>query len=169
MKLSETYKRVRPGIVAFAPRFPERIRRGALPFEFVFGTGFIVDDSLIATNAHVVDCFEQFSNDQGGVDVAAMTFMRTPGGIATVLLNVVDACRIHAIEPGGFYYGSLCPDVAIVSVNCTGLSKFALMLDPDEMPEGTAIATAGFPTGHEILHLEGQFDHAAPTPAGRYH
>src|ERR1051325_9830385 len=102
MGLAETYRSVRPGIVAFAPKYPERIRSGAIHFEFVFGTGFIVDDSLIATNAHVVNAFNEFQRHaNNATDVVGMAFVPTSAGMATILLDVVDACAVTRIQSSG--------------------------------------------------------------------
>ena len=77
MSLSETYARVRSGIVAFVPTYPGKLRLSAIPHEFIFGTGFIVGDSLIATNGHVAEAFKQFPSESNirEYDVSVMLFV----------------------------------------------------------------------------------------------
>ena len=163
MSLPKVYETVRPGIVAFAPFAPDAIRKGSRHFDLVFGTGFIVDDSLIATNAHVAQEFDNIPSLAGQPRVVAMFFSRVPGGLGTVLLNVTKSVVIKSIGNTDMYFGPEDPDVALVAVNCRGLAKYALKLTAEPILEGTAIATAGFPMGNVLMHLEGQLDHPAPT------
>lgn len=170
MNLVESYKRIRPGIVAFAPRYLDKLdppaRSGATHFEHVFGTGFIVGDSVIATNAHVAEHFLEFQDrDSGDIGVVAIAFARLTAGMGIALLNVSDAFIVKSIVPTEdiYYYGPERPDLALVSVDCKGLARLALTLKPEPMYEGTSIATAGFPMGDMLLHLEGQLDHISPT------
>ncbi len=163
MSLSETYARIRPGIVAFAPKYPERIKPGSMPYEFVFGTGFIVGDSLIATNAHVIDVFEQLKLPDGSSNVVAILFIQLPQGMATPAATVLGFTKITTVISPVYHYGPPNADLALVVVGCRGMSRFAMQLHADNVEEGTDIATAGFPMGPELLHLEGRLDHLAPT------
>jgi len=159
MNLAASYKQVRQAVVAFAPKITPP---GTHPFEFVFGTGFIVADSVIATNRHVAECFDTYPDGK----VVAIVFVRRPNGMVMVLLDVTNAVIIENIVQPKIYYGPDRPDVALVSVACTGLLPLAVKLNVDCAAEGEAIATAGFPMGHHLLHLEGQFDHVSPTLQG---
>jgi len=162
--LVESYERVRKGIIAFAPKYPEMIRAGAIPFEFIFGTGFVVSESLVATNAHVV---EEFKNMPGYTDsdkaVVAIIFVRRPGGMAPILLNVTDGVMVKGVKTTGAYFGPARPDIGIAALDCKGLADFVLPLKLDAIAEGAAVATSGFPMGPLLLHLEGQLDHISPT------
>lgn len=164
MLLSETYARVRSGIVAFVPSNPDKLRAGSLPHEFIFGTGFIVGDSLVATNAHVAEVFREFPTSVDGVyDVSILLFIRQPQGMLNLKVSVVKTCIVSGMgEPTGAYYGPK-PDLALLSVNCKGLSDYAFAINSEPAEEGVAIATSGFPMGSVLLHLEGQLDHIAPT------
>jgi hypothetical protein len=161
MNLAEAYKSVRQGIVAFCLRDPDKARTGSTHFEHVFGTGFIIDDSIIATNAHVARMFSEVRKQ--GNDVAAIAFIRKRHAISPVILNISNSCIVKNVVPQSFYYGPPAPDLAIVLAQHKGLSRFALKLKEDAVPEGTHIGTAGFPMGPEMLHLEGRLDHASPT------
>src|SRR3970282_891377 len=54
MTLQETYKIIKPSIVAIASKY-EKLKLGDKPSQipFILGTGFIVDDGLVVTNHHV--------------------------------------------------------------------------------------------------------------------
>ena len=164
MSLSQSYARIRSGIVAFVPRYPEKLRTGSRKIEFVFGTGFVVGDSLIATNAHIVDVFNQFpAQDSGQFDVSVMLFIRSPLGMATVAVNVMKSCIISGIRGQGIYYGPSSADLGLVAVDCKGLAKYAMKLNTNCVEEGELVATSGFPMGSTLLDLEGQLDHISPT------
>lgn len=166
MSLAETYARVRPGIVAFIPRYYEQIKPGSLPFEHVFGTGFIVGDSLVASNAHVLDVADTLWNKETQEhDVSVLFFVKVDQGMANLIYHVKQMVAITKIKPeeGDFYYGPERADLGLVSLDCKGLSKYMLHLNSDPVEEGISIATAGFPMGKRLLHLEGQLDHISPT------
>jgi trypsin-like peptidase len=163
MSLSETYARIRSGIVAFVPKHHEQFKPGSLPFEFIFGTGFIVGDSMLATNAHIVDAFEKYRDANGKTAISALLFIKVPQGMLSVSVTVKNASKVNAVHGGEFYYGPEGADVGLVVVDCVGLKKYGMMLNNEIVEEGVEIATAGFPSGSVLMHLEDQLDHVSPT------
>ncbi len=56
MSLAQVFEAVRPAVVAFMPAAVPRLPGGSRPDLFpIIGTGFILDDGMVVTNAHVVD------------------------------------------------------------------------------------------------------------------
>src|SRR3972149_10907596 len=143
--LSETYARIRSSIVAFTPKYPELVdpRRDKYAHLFlIFGTGFIVDDSIIATNRHVIELFKTLpkpKDAENEIPVNALFFTRTGGGIGVCCLNVCNAASISKHESSGHRYETQLPDLALVSVASTGLKKHAMACDPEPVCAGTEI------------------------------
>jgi hypothetical protein len=163
MSLSTTYSRIQPGIVAFVPETYKQLKSDSQPQEFIFGTGFVVGDSLVATNRHVVNVFDQFADRSSGAsNVSIMTFLPADGGILLKRFAVIDAAFIRACVIEG--YGEIAaPDLAIVAVKCKGLSKYAFSLSTAPVYAGDAIATSGFPMGPALLYIEGLMEQVSPT------
>lgn len=165
--LSEIYSRIRSSIVAFVPKYPELMdpeQRRYSHLHHIFGTGFIVGDSLIATNRHVAEIFEQLPRPEGddNLPVNALLFTRTKGGMGVCVLNLLEAAYISECENTGFKYRTNLPDVALVSVGCRGLSEYAMEIDPNPVSAGTEIATAGFPMGSSLLAPYGSIERFGP-------
>src|SRR5260370_18955775 len=56
MTLAEIAQAIRPAVVAFIPRAIPQSPGGVRPELFpIIGTGFVLDDGLVITNAHVID------------------------------------------------------------------------------------------------------------------
>ena len=155
--LADVYQEIRQAVVAFVPRFPahHELAWAECPhLQWVFGTGFVVGDSLIATNRHVA---EQFTEQPRGPDAVkfpacAALFCRLPQGLAIGLLNVCNVAVVSGLNlTSGFSYHTELPDLAILSVECTGLQRFSVKLSDDAAPVGTEIATAGFSNGSWLL------------------
>jgi hypothetical protein len=166
--LTDTYSAVRSSIVAFAPKYPQlcgpQLGEPA-HLSFIFGTGFIIDDSIIVTNQHVASAFTSMPKppgDETDCPVVALFFTDTPGGFGICVLNVCNAGYITKYAHPAHYYGTGVPDVALVAVACTGLKKYAVSLDTEPARAGTEIATAGFPMGRHLLAPMGQFERFGP-------
>ena len=165
--LAELYSARRTGIVAFAPRYPHLYQQGLNDNDYlraIFGTGLIVGDSIIATNRHVAEVFKELPRppDCDHIPVVALFFIKTPGGLGLVLLNVCEAGMVSGHKTTGFDYRTQSPDLAVVSVSCTGLLKFAFTLADNYVSAGTEIATAGFPMGGDLLAPRGKIERFGP-------
>jgi S1-C subfamily serine protease len=160
---------MRSSIVAFVPKYPELLDpdyEHMSHLDHIFGTGFIVGDSLIATNKHVIEEFAKLPKPESDprLPVNAVFFTKTSGGMGICLLNVNNATFISKYHhsAGGFDYRTTLPDVGLVSVECTGLSKYRLVCDRSPVVAGTEIATAGFPLGSSLLAPNGRIERFGP-------
>ena len=61
MKLIKTYKKIKQSIVGFVPKYrlAKSMNDPEPPIAPIFGTGFVIADSLIVTNNHVLEAIER--------------------------------------------------------------------------------------------------------------
>jgi len=170
MKLIESYKKIKPTIVAFVPKFHPVYNPNETPPEFppIFGTGFLVDEGIVVTNDHVVKIIPKLPKppdcppDIWPVECLLWYFIPEKG-LATISLEVIGVFGITKMETGDAYYGPLKPDFAFVHVKMKGLPKANIKYDLKEIKEGQEIATAGFPMGTETLMAPGYLHQLTPT------
>lgn len=170
MTLIESYSKIKPAIVAFVPKFrPVYHPNDPMPeFPPIFGTGFIVDDGIVATNDHVVKVIPKLPKppncppDEWPVTCMLWHFIPDKG-MATIALDVIGVIRITKMKTGEIYYGPPTPDLAFVHVKMRELPKANVKYDLKEIKEGQEIATAGFPMGTETLMAPGYLHQLTPT------
>ncbi len=159
MNLVESYQLVKPSIVAFSPKF----YFGPKPtteFPPIFGTGFIVSDGLVATNAHVLKMISKLPkppNLQKGIwPVECILFHNiNKKGVAIIPIDVLGAFGIKNFKYDETYMGPKKPDIAFIHVKMKNLPAVNINSNMDKIKEGTEIATAGFPMGEDTLTAPG--------------
>jgi hypothetical protein len=170
--LRNAFSVVRPAVVAFMPKvILQPVARDKPPELFpIVGTGFVLDDGLVITNAHVIDALMRLPRPpdwaKGKWPFTAVLFQyiskkRYPTipmeGCARIPLEVLGVFRAGEIqlENHGFYYGPRRPDFNIVHVKAKGLPKVDLLADTSVLREGVEVATLGFPMGTRALMAPG--------------
>jgi hypothetical protein len=179
MSLTQVFETVRPAIVAFMPSFVPKLPGAPRPELFpIIGTGFVLGDGMVVTNAHVIDALlalprpPDWPKDKW--PFFAMLFhyidkQRYPNapteGYAEVPLEVLAVVRVGDIQLGqgtGIYYGPRRPDFNIVHVKAKGLPSIDVLATTDALREGTEVATVGFPMGTEALTAPGWLHQLGP-------
>jgi hypothetical protein len=179
MSLTQVFETVRPAVVAFMPAAVPMIPGGSRPDLLpIVGTGFVLDDGMVVTNAHVIDALLALPRPPDWPTnkwpFFAMLFHHiTPEiypnapieGYAEIPLEVLGIVRVGDIQLGqgtGFYYGPRRPDFNIVQVKAKGLPKIEVLSTTDSLREGTEVATVGFPMGTEALTAPGWLHQLGP-------
>ena len=178
MALPEIARAVRPAVVAFIPRVVPQGPSGRPPELFpIVGTGFVIDDGLVITNAHVIDALLKLPRPADWpTDKWPFTpvlfhhidkdnYPNAPSeGYAQIPLEVLGIFKVGDIQLGspGFYYGPRQPDFNLVHVKAKGLPKVALFGDTSVLREGTEVATLGFPMGTQALAAPGWVHQLSP-------
>jgi len=179
--LAHIFDAVRPAVVAFMPTAVPRPPGAPRPELFpIIGTGFILDDGMVVTNAHVVDALlglqrpPDWPQDRWPFTAALFHHIdkkRYPNapteGSALIPLEVLGVVRVGDIQldrPGqpGIYYGPRRPDFNIVHVKARGLPKIELLATTETLREGVEVATIGFPMGTEALTAPGWLHQHGP-------
>jgi len=143
----------------------------------IVGTGVVLDDGLVVTNAHVVDALlklprpSDFPKDKFPF-VAVLFHSVKPGdnpaiteeSIAEIALEVIGIFRVEGLIPRGkgFYYGPEKPDFNIVRVKAKGLPHVELEPKPEKLTEGVEVGTIGYPMGTDALRAPGWFHQFGP-------
>ena len=177
MPLSEAFAAVRPAVVAFMPSVIQRTPEKHGDMFPIIGTGVILDDGLIATNAHVVDALlklprpPNFPKDKFPF-VAVLFHAVKPGDNAAILeesvaeipLDVLGIFRVEGLIPRGkgVYYGPEKPDFNIVRVRAKELPKVELEPSTERLIEGTEVGTIGYPMGTSALRAPGWLHQFGP-------
>jgi len=169
MDLIETYSNIRKSIVAIVRKY-EMGAEGDPPPEipFILGTGFIVDDGLVATNDHIVKRIDSQPKPPNAPaeewPVMCLMFIEmNECDFAIVPLNVLGKMIITAHDPQGAWYGDNIPDLGFIRVKAKGMPVLPLQTDWHVLQEGMELATAGFPMGRDTLTAPGYLHHFGPT------
>lgn len=166
MSLIESYRRVRSAIVAFVPKYtPIHDPDAPLAYPAIIGTGFVArEDGIIVTNDHVLKAFadvlmpSECPPDEQRVYAILREF--SSNSVTEIPLEIIQAATLDEFVPYVGYYGDK-PDVAVLRVKARGLP--ALDIDTTIPPEGTELATAGFPMGTDALNAPGWIHQLTPT------
>jgi hypothetical protein len=178
MSLAQIFSAVRPAVVAFMPTVIPKHPGSSRPDLFpIIGTGFILDDGMVVTNAHVVDALltlqrpPDWPKEKWPFTAALFHhidkdhYPNAPTeGYALIPLEVLGVVRVGDIqlEQPGIYYGPRRPDFNIVHVKAKGLPRIELLSTTDTLREGVEVATIGFPMGTEALTAPGWLHQHGP-------
>ncbi len=162
--LSETYKSVKPAVIAFVARISPTDDPAERPkFPHIIGTAFVVDErGIVATNQHVVDAFAKAPTYPGEPPVAAVAFVDGPNYRKIIPVPKLREMVITEFDPGENYSGPERPDIALVKIGVRDLP--ALELETAEVSEGDEVATTGFPLGTmALISPDGRLEKMTPT------
>lgn len=169
MKLIETYRKIKPSIVAITHKYDKLKEGDKIPeIPFILGTGFIVDDGLIATNFHVSNIIDSQPKPPDAPKdewpVICMMFIEVnESDFCMIPLKVIGKFEIGSLEPNDVWYGDMIPDIAFLQVKAKGLPILKLQSDWHVLKEGMELATAGFPMGRDTLTAPGYLHQMGPT------
>jgi S1-C subfamily serine protease len=170
MTLSETYKKVQNGIVALGSRLvPTAVGQRPL-FPTIIGTGFVVDErGLIATNKHVVDALMRLPAHPVTGQPSAFAIVWLPvqseageHTLGTLLVDVKGFFLPECFTATGAFFGQDMPDLAFVQLNVRDLSPLSLATQRNFVEVGMSVATAGFPSGSELMTIYGKLTQITP-------
>ncbi len=177
MTLSQSFAAVRPSVVAFMPSVVQRSPEERGEMFPIIGTGVILDDGFVVTNAHVVDALLTMPRPPNFPEnkfpfVAVLFHSVKPGdnsaisveSVAEVPLEVLGIFSVDGLIPRGkgIYYGPEKPDFNIVCVKARGLPKVELEASTDCLVEGVEVGTIGYPMGTAALRAPGWFHQFGP-------
>jgi hypothetical protein len=134
----------------------------------IIGTGFVVDEGLVATNDHVVQIAERITSQGGrpaGEWPLEVTYfhLAPDRGMCQLTMEVIGAFAIGNVNPNGPYYGPKQPDIGFLHVAMKGLPRLEIATDDDAIEPGVRVATAGFPMGTRALRAPGYVHQLTPT------
>ena len=167
MLLPEVYDAIKPALVFFSPKTREKgeeTPRNRMPA--IIGTGFVVDEGIVVTNDHVIERFDTFPAVGGGrghPGVCANILHPIDGNMTRVSIEVASAMVLAPEERGTDIYGSIVPDIGIVTIAARGLARVEVTEDLWPLPEGTRVATAGFPMGEDMMVAGEHMTQMSPT------
>jgi len=167
MNLAETYGIVSQSIVAISLKLlPTMSAPPDVPE--IIGTGFVVEEGLIATNDHVVRIGAKVPNFPGKVEsdwpIEATLFHLTPDqGMVMISMRVLGAFTVETFHVPGAYYGPKSPDIGFLHVDMRGLPRLEIAQDEETVKPGVKVATTGFPMGTDALKAPGYVHQLTPT------
>jgi hypothetical protein len=166
MNLAESYKIVSRSIVAISLK---RLPTMSVPPDMppILGTGFVVEEGLVATAAHVVDLADRLPDFPGMVQsdwpIEAVYFHQTADqGVIQIGMQVFGAFT-GSLKVQGTYYGPKAPDLGFLQVRMRGLPPLEISTDEVAVLPGVRVATAGFPMGTDALQAPGYVHQLTPT------
>ena len=171
MSLADSYKKIKPSIVAFCAKYSnEKQYESYGRFPDIIGTGFIIDScGLIMTNQHVVDQFKKLMSPKDDIDpfdrVGVVLFDVRGNEIRYPPLEIMGATKITSHIPVDDFFDREPPDLSIVGVNIRGLPSLEIEKNSAIISEGLEVGTAGFPMGARLLSqtTDGMVSQLSPT------
>lgn len=171
MTLEQSYKKIKPAIVAFVPKFfPHKKGDTKVPiFPPIIGTGFVIGDGFVVTNDHVLQAIKTLPKPPNCPKntwpaICILLYLVPDKGVVEVTMDIIGAFKIDKTNfPDKGYYGPEKPDLAIIRVNMKDLPAVVVKYDYNEIREGREIATAGYPMGEETLLAPGYIHQLTPT------
>jgi S1-C subfamily serine protease len=166
MSLEESYKSIKPSIVAIAS-----LISSSPDIAEIIGTGFIArENGVIVTNDHVVKAIDKLPRLKGHEHewpavVVFFHFLPNKGMIVGHLEidGVATLSRTSPIPAEAKYYGPLVPDIGIIKVKIKSGLPIVKISSVMEVGEGHEIAMAGFPLGSKPLIRSGYLEQLSPT------
>lgn len=154
MSLRQIYKEVAPSIVAIVSKTPDRDSKSFPP---IIGTGFVVDEGIIATNDHVIHAVQQLASptdvEKNEWPAQILVFHHVPNkGMYRISIPIYGVFTTDVFAASGVYYGPPDgPDLGFIHVNVRSLPKLRVH-DGDALFEpGMRIASSGFTMGTDLL------------------
>ena len=169
MTLPESYRLIKPSIVAIVRKYEPHIEGTTVPeAPFIIGTGFIVGDGLVATNHHVASIIDSQPRPSTAPReewpvVCYMFLEMDEHNLGLVPLKVIGKTETLSYKPQGPWYGPEIPDVSLINVEARELPQASIQPDAAILQEGLDLATAGFPMGRDTLMAPGYMHQHGPT------
>lgn len=172
MDLTETFRFLRPRIVAFASmHFVTDASEPIVGFPTVIGTGFIADArGLVVTNRHVAEVLRTQSahpvtGEAGAValvfDEVAQVGNSWTQGMTAVQIRAYYELSNFTSSDNEFHADPL-PDIAVVQLEACDLPTAEIGNEPGLWEIGRPIATAGYALGREALVIYGKINQISP-------
>lgn len=170
MKLTETFKHIQNGIVALGSRLVPTTGDQQPLFPTIIGTGFVVDErGLVVTNKHVAETLMRLPAHPVTGQPSAFALVWLPvhnegdqHTLPTLLVGLRAFFLPESMTVNGPYFGEAIPDVAFVQLNVRELNVLRLATQPNSLEVGMSIATAGFPSGADVLTVYGRLTQVSP-------
>lgn len=163
MNFPETYKKLKPAIVAIVSKISSRP-----DMPDILGTGFIArEDGLIVTNNHVVEVIKRLPRRKGAPDtewpIQVMYLQNIPEkGMASAFFEVEGVGTLSREVPvEGVHYGADVPDIGFIFVKIKGLPTLEIE-DTFKLQEGDEVFISGFPMGTRTLRAPGWIHQVNP-------
>lgn len=169
MTLAQSYRAIKPSIVAIVAKYERRSEGQAEPeIPFILGTGFAVAEGLIATNDHILRAIRALPKPtfapKGEWPIMCFMFVEVNETDLGILpLDVLGIFQIKSHTPGGAWLGTSIPDLGFIQVKAKGLRTVDIESDWKLLEEGMELATAGYPLGRDTLRAPGHLHHFGPT------
>jgi len=160
-KLSETYKKVKPAVVAIVQRMSKDPT-----FPPIIGTGFIArENGIILTNNHVIDEINKLPKIEGEEEECSalvLLFYDTGKEFLLIPMPIYRLIDLRGMQHHEHYYGPEVPDIGAILVGFKGLPAVNIV-SSGKLYEGEDIAISGFPMGTETLKAPGWLHQLSPT------
>ena len=170
MGLSETFRSIRPSIVALGSRVSFSPPGTTPLFPPIIGTGFIVDGrGVVATNRHVVEAINNLPRHPhtGASTALAVLFTEIEAkdgqhGMGTILRGIRGHWLLESFSPSAPYFGESMPDLGFLHLDVKDVPAVKLATEPNVLEIGRGVATAGFPLGEGPLTVFSKITQLTP-------
>lgn len=156
--LPHVYSQIRHGIFAISEVPTNSLSDDESSyFGQILGTGFVVGDSVGLTCRHVI---ESRQTDDSQTLVAVFLFYHECR-LFVVQSRILDV-TLPSLENTTEGTETAQPDLAVITLGYSGLDRYSLEIDFDQAPDGTEIATAGYPLGLRLIARGGLVERFGP-------